>query len=88
MNQLTLVKNSEFGTLRCDYYGDAKGQFFMTRQQIGEALGYDNPMIAIAKIHDRHEERFRGLSVLTKLVNTDGKKYDTFLYSAKGIYEI
>ena len=29
----------------------------MTRQQIGEALGYDNPMIAIAKIHDRHKDR-------------------------------
>lgn len=49
MDKLMLVRKSQFGSLTCDYYGDNSGEFFMTRQQIGEALGYDNPMIAIAK---------------------------------------
>lgn len=88
MNNLVKVKNSQFGSIACDYYGDNDGEFFMTRQQIGEALGYDNPMIAIAKIHDRHKDRIDKFSVLTKLTGTDGKKYETYLYSAKGVYEI
>lgn len=88
MNELTLVRNSQFGVLTCNYYGDSKGEFYMTRQQIGEALGYDNPMIAIAKIHERHKGRIGKFSVLTKLTGADGKKYETYLYSARGIYEI
>lgn len=88
MDKLMLVKKSQFGSLVCDYYGDNNGEFFMTRQQIGEALGYDNPMIAIAKIHDRHKDRIDKYSVLTKLTGTDGKRYETYLYSAKGVYEI
>lgn len=88
MNNLVKVRNSKFGSIMCDYYGDNGGEFFMTRQQIGEALGYDNPMIAIAKIHDRHKDRIDKFSVLTKLTGTDGKRYETYLYSAKGVYEI
>lgn len=88
MTQLTLVKNSQFGTLKCNYYGNAKGQFFMTRQQIGEALEYTNPQEAIKDIHSRHKTRLDKFSVQRKLRGTDGKMYDTFLYSAKGIYEI
>lgn len=60
----------------------------MTRQQIGQALEYDNPMIAIAKIHDRHKDRLDKFSVLTKLGSADGKQYNTHLYCAKGVYEI
>lgn len=88
MTQLTLVKNSQFGTLKCNYYGNAKGQFFMTRQQIGEALEYADPQWAIDKIHKAYKNRLDKFSVTTKLVATDGKKYETILYSAKGIYEI
>lgn len=88
MEKLNKVKNSQFGTVVCDYYGNGKGEFFMTRQQIGQALEYDNPMIAIAKIHDRHKDRLDKFSVLTKLGNTDGKQYSTYLYSARGVYEI
>lgn len=88
MSELEKVKNSQFGTVVCDYYGNGKGEFFMTRQQIGQALEYDNPMIAIAKIHDRHKDRLDKFSVLTKLGSTDGKQYNTHLYCAKGVYEI
>jgi len=88
MTNLVKVQNSQFGAVTCDYYGNGKGQFFMTRQQIGEALEYDDPRIAIKKIHDRHKDRLDQFSVVTKLGTTDGKAYDTFLYSAKGVYEI
>lgn len=90
MKRLELVKvqDFKFGKLSCDVYQDKNNDFFMTRQQIGQALEYDNPMIAIYKIHERHKERLDKYSVLTKLTNTDGKQYETYLYSAKGIYEI
>lgn len=84
---LALVRTAEFDGLACDFYGDGK-ELWLTREQIGRALGYSEPMIAISKIHQRHADRLDKFSVLTKLVNTDGKQYDTYLYSAKGVYEI
>jgi prophage antirepressor-like protein len=87
-NNLALAKQENFGNTECDFWKNDNGQVFMTRDQIGQALEYNNPMIAIYKIHERHKERLDQFSVLTKLTNTDGKSYDTYLYSAKGVYEI
>lgn len=80
---LSIVKTARFGGLNVDYYGDLRGEFYMTRDQIGRALEYNNPMIAIAKIHSRYSQRLDPLS-LTKLVN--GR--EVFFYSSKGVYEI
>lgn len=88
MKSLVKVKDSKFGNISCDYYGNGDGEFFMTRQQIGQALEYDNPVIAISKIHTRHKQRLDRFSTLTKLVSVDGKERDNFVYTAKGVYEI
>lgn len=88
MEELEIVKNSQFGTVICDYYGNGKGEFFMTRQQIGQALEYDNPQKAIDNIHAKHRDRLDKFSVTIKVRATDGKMYKTSLYSAKGVYEI
>lgn len=85
---LEKVKNSQFGTVACDYYGNGKGEFFMTRQQIGQALEYENPQKAIDNIHTKHKDRLDKFSVTVKLRATDGKAYNTTLYCAKGVYEI
>jgi anti-repressor protein len=82
MSYLTLVKSENFGNVQCDFYSD-NNQFWMTREQIGRALEYTDPMVAIGKIHDRHKERL-GKHSFTNLVN--GRK--TYLYSPKGVYEI
>lgn len=60
----------------------------MTRNQIGNALGYGNPQKAMDNIHARNKGRLDQFSVTLKLSGTDGKLYDTHLYSEKGIYEI
>ena len=86
--ELSLVKSENFGAVQCDFWESKNREYFMTRDQIGTALGYANPMIAIAKIHDRNKDRLDKYSVLTKLGNADGKSYDTYVYSSKGIYEI
>lgn len=49
---------------------DIKHRF--TREQIGQALGYDEPHVAIDKIYSKHKDRLDNLSVATKLVGTDG----------------
>jgi phage antirepressor YoqD-like protein len=86
-NELTLVKTASFGNVACDLYQQEE-EFFMTREQIGSALGYTDPRKAIQKIHDRYQDRMDKFSVVTKLTTTDGKAYNTYLYSAKGVYEI
>ena len=84
MSNLVLVKSEMFGNVQCDVYQDSKSKsFYMTREQIGTALEYVDPMVAIAKIHERRRERVNKFS-FTRLVN--GRK--TYFYSAKGIYEI
>lgn len=57
MKDLTLVKRAPFSSMTVDYYGDGRGNFYMTRDQIGRALGYSNPRAAIKDIHKRHEKR-------------------------------
>lgn len=88
MNELIKVENTRFGSLTCNIYSNKKGDFFMTRQQIGQALEYSNPDDSIYRIHERHKERLDKFSVTVKLSSTDNKYYDTILYSAKGVYEI
>ncbi len=88
MNDLSLVKSENFGQFRCDFWKNEKSEIFMTRWQIGTALEYKNPNDAIRNIHSRYRDRLDKFSVALKLSGTDGKQYDTFIYSVKGIYEI
>ena len=88
MNALTKVEKSSFGNVSCDIYSNQKGEFFVTREQIGRALEYSFPNDSIRKIHERHKERLDKVSVSVRLAAGDGKKYETILYTAKGIYEV
>lgn len=85
---LILATQKPFGTLACDFYKNDSGEFYMTRDQIGTALEYTDPRVAIKKIHDRNADRFDTLSAVTKLVTTDGKAYDTYVYTLRGTMEI
>ena len=87
MNELTVISTPVFNEKIYDVYSDGN-RIFMTRKQIGQALGYDEPQVAIDKIHSRHKDRLDNLSVTTKLVGTDGKMYNTYLYNQRGIMEI
>lgn len=86
--QMELVKQEKFAGLDVDFYKNENNEVFMTRNQIGEALGYAQVQRAMNKIHERNKERLDKFSVVVKLGSTDGKSYDTTLYSEKGIYEI
>jgi len=88
MNNLTVVTTQKFGTVLCDFYRNESNDIFMTRDQIGTALEYENPRDAIYRIHERNADRLDKYSAVVKLSTTDGKAYSTYIYSTKGIYEI
>ncbi|WP_195510392.1 BRO family protein [Clostridium tyrobutyricum] len=88
MNNLKLIVSDNFGNVRCNFYRNMNKDILMTREQIGQALEYKNPSDAIKDIHNRHKKRFDKFSVKCKLHGTDKKLYMTYLYNAKGVYEI
>ena len=88
MTNLKLITTEKFGTIPCNFYRNMNDDILLTREQIGQALEYVDPRVAISKIHKKHKDRLDELSVVTKLVATDGKLYDTTLYTQRGIMEI
>lgn len=92
MNNFKLVRTENFeNTIPCDFWGDINGEYFVTREQIGTALGYSNPNKSIDKIHTRHKNRLDKFSTTTKLGVVEGERYverERVLYSRKGIMEI
>ncbi|MBP3038099.1 hypothetical protein J9303_01070 [Bacillaceae bacterium Marseille-Q3522] len=60
----------------------------MSRKQIGEALEYSDPRVAIAKLHASHKERLDKFSGVTDTVTPGGGAQKSVIYSAKGVYEI
>ena len=88
MSKLTLITTETFNNLPCNFYRNMNDDILLTREQIGQALEYSYPDDALSKIHKRHSDRLDSLSVVVKLASTDGKMYDTTLYSERGIMEI
>ena len=86
--KLELIKSGEFLGAICDFHRDENNNIYMTREQIGEALQYSDPIRNISKLHDRNKDRLDNFSVVVKLTTTDQKQYDTTLYIEKGIYDI
>lgn len=88
MINLKLITTETFGDLSCNFYRNMNNDILLTREQIGQALEYSDPDVALSKIHKKHKDRLDELSVVTKLESTDGKEYNTTLYSERGIMEI
>ena len=87
-NNLKLITMETFGDLSCNFYRNMNDDILLTREQIGLALEYKNPSSSMSMIHKRHQDRLEPLSVVTKLLSTDGKEYETILYTERGIMEV
>lgn len=85
---MKLITTEKFGDLNCNFYRNINDDILLTREQIGQALEYANPDSALSIIHKKHKDRLDSLLVVTKLISTDGKQYDTMLYTERGIMEI
>ena len=90
-NPMTVITSKSFGVLNVDVYQNDKHQYYMTREQIGAALEYSDPRIAIYKIHQRNADRLDPLSSVTKLVTQVGnhtEERELFCYNLRGVMEI
>lgn len=92
MNGLAKVKSEKFGAVVCDFWKNESGEIFMTTDQLGRALGYSEPVIAINKLVARNpylaSEEF---STITKLVRVEGNREvarDVRIFTEDGIYEV
>lgn len=83
---LQIVTTDTFNGVECNFYS-SDGQMYMTRNQIGQCLGYSEPRKMIAKIHERHRERLDKFSGVVNLGTPSGVQ-ETFIYSQRGIFEI
>lgn len=90
-NSMTVITSKPFGALNVDVYQNDKQQYYMTREQIGQALEYGNPQISIGTIHKRNADRLDPLSTLIKLINVEGNRTverEVVCYSLRGVMEI
>lgn len=90
-NSMTVITSKPFGALNMDVYEDNKHKYYMTREQIGTALEYSDPVTAICKIHNRNADRLDPLSSTTKLVVSEKNRTNTrefYMYNLRGVMEI
>lgn len=88
MKDLQLIKSSKFGEVECDIYSNEK-EMFMTTEQIGNCLGYQYARESVNKLVSRNDYlRNEEFSAEVKLTSTDGKEYETRVFTEDGIYEV
>ena len=90
-NPMTVITSKHFGALNVDVYQNEKHQYYMTREQIGTALEYNNPNDAIRIIHSRNADRLDPLSTSFKLNGVEGgvtKARNIITYNLRGVMEI
>ena len=90
-NSMTVITSKPFGALNVDVYQNDKHQYYMTREQIGTALEYGNPVTAIKNIHQRNADRLDKFSTWLKTSQVEGNRTverETIAYNLKGVMEI
>jgi hypothetical protein len=90
-NPMTVITSKPFGALNVDVYQNDKHQYYMTREQIGTALEYNNPSKAIQNIHVKNADRLDPLSSFLNLRNEVGnhtQMRQMYVYSLRGVMEI
>ena len=87
MNKLQLIKSESFGSVEADIYSNGS-DMFMTIDQLAGCLEYTS-RDAIEKMVARNPYlKTPEFSVTDKLSATDGKQYNTRVFTEDGIYEV
>ena len=90
-NSLQLLTTKNLDGIYLDCYVEQgqehSGDFWATREQIGLLLGYANPRISIANIHNRNKNRLDKFSAVINLITPSGTQATT-VYNFKGLLEI
>lgn len=88
MKDLELIKSSKFNGIECDIYSNDK-EMFMTINQLAECLEYSNGRKGIENLISRNKYlKNNEFSVTLEMRATDGKTYNTRVFTEDGIYEV
>lgn len=97
-NNLKLITTEKFGELDCSFYRNMNDDILLTREQIGQALEYKDPIKSIQNIHMKHKDRLDHLSLKIKTETFDHHQSDVcrnnnlmterVYYTERGIMEI
>lgn len=95
---LKLITTETFGELPCNFYRNTNDDVLLTREQIGQALEYKDPIRAIQNIHFKHKERLEPLCVRitsstidhpqTDVGRTNNLTTERVYYTQRGIMEL
>lgn len=94
MSNLKLVTTETFNNLQCNFYRNMNDDILLTRDQIGQALEYSDPIKAIQKIHLKHQDRLEPLCMRIKGSTQIGgdlsksEEQERVYYTERGIMEI
>lgn len=98
MSTLKLVTTETFNNLSCSFYRNINDDILLTREQIGQALDYSNPIKAIQNIHVKHKDRLDNLCIHVKSETFDIPQIEVgrnnnlmterVYYTERGIMEI
>ena len=90
-SELQLYTTKTYNGIEFDCYVEAgqpdTGEFWATREQIGQLLGYENPRLSVANIHNRNKERLSRFSRVIKMI-THEETREVTVYDFKGLLEI
>ncbi|MFJ7407156.1 MULTISPECIES: Bro-N domain-containing protein [unclassified Lysinibacillus] len=85
---LQIVKSETFNQVECDFWQNENDDVFMTINQLAQALEYSDRS-GVQKIINRNDYlKDLEYSVQDKMSSTDGKQYDTRIFTEDGIYEV
>ena len=89
MNELQLKTTEMFGEVQTDIYENESHEIFMTIEQLGRCLGYANGRKGVDNLIFRNKYlKEAKYSVPLAMRATDGKVYDTRVFTERGIYEV
>ena len=69
-------------------YIEKDGEILFTAEEIGRQLGYSNPANAVHKLFNKNQNELKLYTVDAKLASTDGKSYETRVFTEEGVYII
>lgn len=85
--ELELIKLVNFGEVEASIYSD-EDRLYMTIEQIASCLGYASRS-GVEKIAQRNSHlKSPEFSVMRRLFASDGKRYETRVFTEEGILEI
>lgn len=85
---LIKVNQELFNGITCDVWRNDNHEIFMTTEQLAQCIGYKTRDGLEKIIKKNSYMKNREFSVTAKLTATDGKKYDTRLFTFEGIKEV